>query len=108
MFDRSMSLIPKMVPTANTPAAMLKTANNVRVLLCQRSNQILYQMTPILDLLFPEFDIFLLVSICCLVQRLPRDLRLLQQFVELIVTNRQHFHSVAVRGADRSIALCLV
>ncbi len=37
--------MPNIDPTAKTPTAILSTARNVRVLLCQISNQILYQMT---------------------------------------------------------------
>src|SRR5512139_2829249 len=104
MFASSMSLIPKIVPTANTPAAMLKTARSVRVLLCQISNQILCQMTPISGLpLLPELDVFLLVEICCLVKRLARHLRLGQQFVELVIADGQHFHGIAFRGTYRRI-----
>src|SRR5512147_2168672 len=39
------SLMPKIAPMANTPAAMLNTLKIVRTLLCQRSNQTFCQMT---------------------------------------------------------------
>src|SRR3972149_7229794 len=41
----SRSLIPNIMPVANTPEAMLRTARTVRVLLFQRSDQTLYQST---------------------------------------------------------------
>jgi hypothetical protein len=87
MFVVSRSAMPKIAPTANTPAAMLSTASKVRVLLCHRSNQTLYQITLISDLRFPPLNVFLLMPIGSLVQRLTRDLGLVQQFLELIVAD---------------------
>src|SRR5512138_1402204 len=108
MFVLSSSLIPKIAPTANTPAAMLSTASRVRILLCHRSNQTLYQITLISSLHFPPLGIFLLMAIRCLIQRLTRDLRLAQQFAELIAADRQHFHGSAFRGADCGIRLAVM
>src|SRR6266508_4513593 len=105
---------------------MLNTVNSVRVLLCQISNQILYQRTPILSLpcrrssqlplLFagrvigagPPLEVFLLVSIRCLMKRLARDFGFCQHFVELIVANAQHFNCAAFTSADRSTALAMM
>src|SRR5215204_5580696 len=76
MLAISISLMPKMAPTANTPAAMLSTARSVRVLLCQRSNQILYQMT--LILVSSHGEIALLVLICDVAEPVARGLGLAQ------------------------------
>src|SRR5512141_1676536 len=108
MFVVSSSVIPKIAPTANTPAAMLNTASRVRVLLCHRSNQILYQSTPISGLRFPEFEIFARVFVGGLLQRLARGLGLAEQFIQLIVAEGQHLDRTAFGGADRSPALAVV
>src|SRR5512140_3795552 len=104
----SRSLMPKMAPTAKAPAATLSTASRVRVLLCQRSNQTLYQMTPMLDLHFPTFDVFLLVDVGGLVQRLAGGLRLTQQLVELIVTEGKDLDRAALAGPDGSMVAALM
>src|SRR5512146_2701624 len=108
MFVVSSSLMPKIAPTANTPAAMLNTASRVRILLCQRSNQTLYQITPISDLHFPPLYIFLLMPVSGLAQRLTRDLGLVQQFVELLLADRQYLPRSSFRGADRGVRLAVM
>src|SRR5512144_2907113 len=108
MFVTSSSLMPKIAPTANTPAAILNTASKVRILLCHKSNQTLYQITPMLNLPCSELDILLFVLIRGLVQALERDFRRTQHFVELIVFDCQHFHGTALRGTDRGITLTMM
>ncbi len=107
---RASSLMPNIAPTANTPAAMLNTVRSVRVLLCQMSNQILYQIIP--QALMPGLPagIRLRFSLRSAIWRSRSrvDFRLVQQFVELIVADGQHFHGSAFRGAHGSLSLAVV
>src|SRR5512135_3452424 len=100
MFVIISSLIPNMAPTAKTPAAMLKTASSVRVLLCQRSNQILYQITPISGVRFPFLYVLLLVRVGSLMQRLESDFGLAQELIELIVAETQQIHGASLAGPN--------
>src|SRR6266516_6282513 len=56
----------------------------------------------------PSFDVFCFMYIRGLMQCLTRDVRLSQQFVELVIANGKHFYGSAFRGADRSAMLLLV
>src|SRR5512134_1069436 len=87
-----MSLIPKIAPIAKTPIAMLKTVSSVRVLLCQRSNQTLLQMTPISGSCPAFLDILLLVGLCGLQEDVASDFGLAQELIELCIRQLKHLH----------------
>src|SRR5512146_1958913 len=102
------SLIPKMAPTAKAPTATLRTASSVRLLLCQRSNQIFCQMTPISGLCRAVIQILVLVLVGCLVQHFARLLGLAQQRAQVLVGHREDLDRAARAGPDRGAVLMLM